>query len=327
MGRDSLSLLFISSDRRRGNSFKLKEGRFRLNVRKKFFTVRVVRHWNRLPREAAHALSLEVFRARLDGALSNLKKVVTGNSQHRFTQGKAYLTNLMAIYIKIPGLVDKWRAMDAIYLDFTKAFNTISHNILVSKYKIDGQLYRQLTGWVRAVVNELHSTWTPVTSGVTQGSLLEHNLFNIFASDLKEATECPLICRRHQTGGPVDMVESRTAIQRDPNRLEEWGKMNLIKRNLDKCEVLHLGRKKTLQQQAAHEPVAAEKAKASWAELTGAQPVTQVIITLSSALIRPHLEYEIQFEASQKENGIDKMEFSRGHQGGQGWNKYSVRRS
>ena len=64
----------MCSDRTRGNSSKLKGGRFRLDIRKKFFPVRVVKHLHRLPREAVAAPSLAVFKARLDGALRSLVK-------------------------------------------------------------------------------------------------------------------------------------------------------------------------------------------------------------------------------------------------------------
>ncbi|KFQ07941.1 hypothetical protein N329_07309, partial [Haliaeetus albicilla] len=59
------------SDRTRRNDFKLKEGRFRLDKRKKFFTMRVVKHWHR-PREVVDVPSLETVKVMLDGALSNL---------------------------------------------------------------------------------------------------------------------------------------------------------------------------------------------------------------------------------------------------------------
>jgi len=62
----------VCSDRARRNGCKLKEGRFRLDIRKRYFTMRVVKHWHRLPREAVAAPSLEVFKAWLDGTLSNL---------------------------------------------------------------------------------------------------------------------------------------------------------------------------------------------------------------------------------------------------------------
>ena len=60
------------SDRITDNGFKLKEGRFRLNIQNKLLTVRVVMHWNRLPREVVDAAFLEVLKARLDGAVGNL---------------------------------------------------------------------------------------------------------------------------------------------------------------------------------------------------------------------------------------------------------------
>ena len=62
----------VDSDRTRDDGFKLRQGRFRLDIRRKFFTWRVVTHGNRFPKEAVDAPSLEAFEARLDVALGSL---------------------------------------------------------------------------------------------------------------------------------------------------------------------------------------------------------------------------------------------------------------
>jgi hypothetical protein len=177
------------------------------------------------------------------------------STQHGFMRGRSCTTNLLSFFEKITAAIDGGKAVDVIYLDFAKAFDTVPHERMKKKLRahgVGGGLFRWIAAWLsgrkqRVVLNGHESSWEEVLSGVPQGSVLGPLLFTIFINDLDLAvTDMEMLNKfadDTKVGRVIESDDDRKGLQQALDRLIDWSQKWGMMFNVRKCKVMHIGRR------------------------------------------------------------------------------------
>ena len=148
-------------------------------------------------------------------------------------------------------ILDAGGTIDVCYMDFMKAFDKVPHRRLITKLHNHG-IQGKLLDWIRSflehrqqrvVINGQYSTWSNVTSGIPQGSVLGHLLFVIYINDLPDTVLSQVFLFADDTKmyHPIQDASDRHTFQEDIPKLQEWADKWLLRFHPDKCELMTIG--------------------------------------------------------------------------------------
>lgn len=182
-------------------------------------------------------------------------KNIINTHQHGFMKGKSTSTNLIPFISDVANCLERGCEVHCIYTDFSKAFDKVSHWILVAKLEAYG-FHGPLLSWLESYLSnrsqvvkvgrDVFSEPIEVSSGVPQGSHLGPVLFNIFINDIAEVFEhCKfsLFADDLKLYKAVDSINDIICIQNDIDRFFSWCENNGVVLNIDKCKCLQFSHK------------------------------------------------------------------------------------
>ena len=172
--------------------------------------------------------------------------------QHGFRGGRSCCTQLLEVMEVWTGWYDLGLPWDAIYTDFSKAFDSVPHERLLRKceaYGIKGNLLKWIRDFLsyrrqRVVLGDKKSDWQDVTSGIPQGSVLGPILFTIFINDMPDVVHScmKLFADDAKVFRAIESIEDISMIQSDINKLLNWSTIWQLPLNITKCKCVHYGK-------------------------------------------------------------------------------------
>ena len=180
-----------------------------------------------------------------------LQNKFLSDKQHGFVHGRSCTTQLLKVIDLWTEILDQGGAIDSVYLDFAKAFDSVPHERLLVKlasYGIGGHVLQWIRQFLtgrrqRVAVAGDFSTWIEVLSGVPQGSVLGPTLFVCFINDMPDVVESFVYMHADDSKifRKVNFVYEAESLQRDLDSLQDWESKWQLRFNVDKCKVMHLG--------------------------------------------------------------------------------------
>jgi hypothetical protein len=174
------------------------------------------------------------------------------DEQHGFTPGRSCVTQLLDTLDWWTEVLDRGGSVDAIYMDFRKAFDSVPHRRLMAKvaaHGIRGKIFNWLADFLarrtqRVIVNGAESNEAPVVSGIPQGSCVGPILFVLYINDLPRHAQSQVRIFADDTKlfNKSDDAEARTALQEDLEKFQKWSSDWQLNFHPEKCCVMRFGR-------------------------------------------------------------------------------------